>query len=555
MDADQFDRLARMWTIGGTRRRVLAAVTVMMPAGLAEKVGWARKSRKPRKKKKCKPRCKACKTCKKGKCRSSRNGTRCSGGTCFNGVCFGGSGKCTESPEGAVSLVTETTVNGQTLRATQTSQPLGEQGETAGNLDLTLGGDPLLTIETEGAGGSVTVTVTYGNAFGGIRRSRFTNDGQTVTGEIDGRAIQPLPTNGNPNQVQFADGGPPPTIDIDPDLARALDALIKQVHRAASDCDPARHARQYAVSPRLEKAATRRRKSKSGASRRNRVALHPEPREHPEDDFECLAHYALCNYDYNECVSGAAGGCALALFGYGICVAIALGVCILKAEDCRRGKRHNAPCCPVRCGGDPENSLFGSDPSCCEEDEACLDPRSNQSGCCPRGATPCGGQNCCRADETCSPDGSCCGAGSVLCGGVCCPNAGCLGGECCEAPNGVCGGQCCPPFSTCCGGQCCNGSCVGGSCCEPPARQCGNTCCDGQCCNGRCCPANQGCDPVNGLCVVRCGQFQRTCESLPGMPTCCLFDEECCQNGSCCPPGTECCFRGGWICSPNGCVQ
>jgi hypothetical protein len=511
MDADQFDRLTRHIGAGATRRALFAAVAALVPAGLVESVTWAKKHHHKHKKHK-----------HKGKGKGKDRTQDCAATSGDDGY--------------VISVGAETSYKGKPLRAQQTVQPLEDGGAVKSQLDLTLGGEALLAIGSESSGGVATVTLTYGDAFKGINRARFTNDGSTITGDIDGRAIVPLPADGDPSQAQFTDGNAPPDIQIDAKLAEAIDAVLKQAKQQAAQCDPAARQGQASASNahkapqgKAQSGKARHAKSAHRASSRTKAV-----RSHPENDAVCLALYIPCETGFAGCCAGAVAGCAASLFFAGICAAIGLGLCLVAGERCRRNIRHNAPCCPVACGGDPENLIFGEDPSCCEKGESCLDPNSNTSGCCPAGTYSCHGISCCQNGQTCSPDGLCCPAGKSSCAGVCCSDGACQGDFCCEGEHGSpCGGECCGPFDSCCGGHCCTGICNGNTCCTVGTLPCGSGCCSTVCCNGVCCPSGAECQ--NGSCVQICAPGENPC------------------RGQCCGGLTpDCC---SWGCGSNACTR
>ena len=468
MDDALFDRLTRHFSGGATRRTLLATLAALAPPGLLERTAWARKHKHKKHKK------------RKKKCKHPPCG-----------------GPCTVSDGNALSLISKRKFKGKSLSAAQTVQDLSESARAASQLDLTLGGAPLLSVATELAEGGVIVSVTYGNAFKGIKRARFTNDGSTITGDIDGRAINPLPADGDPNAATFADGGPPPDIQVDPDLAKAIEQLLQQAKQDAAHCAASRRAPM--------------------GSARERA-----PRAHPENSAACLALYIPCESAFAICLYGVGGGCAAALFGYPICVAIGVAACGYAALQCRKSIRYSETCCPVRCGGSDPLNVFGEDPQCCEKGETCLDPDSNQTICCPPGTSNCAG--------------------------ACCPNGRCLNnGFCCEDPSFICGNECCGGLGKCCGNQCCFGDCCGGSvcchgvcnggvCCNPGSFPCGTGCCDTVCCNNNttCCPA--GADCINNQCVQVC-----TVNEFPCKGACCSKAQytDCCDWGC----GTGACTR------------
>jgi hypothetical protein len=493
MDDARFDRLARLVGTNSTRRALLAAAAALAPAAAFRESASA--------KKKCDPPCGDCRKCVNTRCRPVPDGRKCRRGRCLDGRCVAGdTGDCAVSDDNAVSVVTEARFRDDTLRTVGTVQPFEDVGGTSSRIDVTFAGEPVLAIETERTPSALTVVVTYGDAFRGIRRARLTDDGTTVSGDIDGRAVVLPAGSSDPSELRFVDGEPPPDVKVNPDLMDAVAALLRQAEQGAKACAPEgselRAASAGQRGPSGKGRAGKRRRSQG----RRGAAVGAEA--NPEDDIECILLYIPCQSDLLSCEYGAATGCAGSLFFYVACALIATGICAVKAEQCRRTARHNAPCCPVRCGGDAEGEIFGSDPSCCEEGESCLDPASNLSACCPPGERGCGGE--------------------------CCPNGSCIGGSCCKPPTGsVCGTQCCAGFDRCCGGTtCCTGSCIGSQCCQTPSTVCGdrNCCRPGEtCCNGLCCAVGQVCDQTTNRC--------RDADPCPKQ----------CPNGECCPEGMVCC--------------
>jgi len=493
MDDDQFDRVTRHFSVGATRRALLGAVAGLIPSLEASaKKGHDVQSEKKKKKKK-KP-CRECQKRKKGRCRPAPDGTPCSGGTCTAGACRGGGGQCSVGGQTA-SLVTETQFQGKTLRLQQTANL-----ETSGTqAEVTLGGDFVLRQVTEIAAPGVVITMTFGPAFSGIDRVRLATDGQTVTGEIDGRAIQPLPVNADPSQMRFADGGPALDVQVDAGLAEAIKSLFQLAGQQSGSCRAARTARQ------IEAEAGR-------------------------GSPECLLAMGTCAADAFGCVKTAVGfttACS-AIFGpLGglVCGLVSTVYCAYTSADCLRDAGYGPDCCPIRCGGNVDN-ILGPNPLCCPEGKTCLDPNSNRE---------------------------CCAAGTSGCNGVCCPNGSCKEGICCTPGVGkICGNRCCPPLDTCCGGvTCCTGTCVGSGpvntrniCCPsvghyacPKNDGSSSACCpnDVVCCDGRCCGPGQACQ--NNQCVASC-------------PFTC--------NGQCCQQGDVCCGGGGpgsFCTSPSGCPR
>lgn len=522
MDPLRFDALTRSFGARLSRRTALGTLPALLGLGVVEDAAAKCNKKKP---------CGSCRRCKKGKCKKAKDGTRCAGGTCTGGRCRGGggSGTCTIDPAGnggsTVTLTKQTTVTGHLLRASQSVSPFSPDNGTASRLDVTLDGAPFLTITTTGQGRTVRASFEYGVAFGGIRRAQLSDDGTTLSGEINGRAIVPLPASADPASVRFADGNPPPTVTLEPDLAGALTRLLKAVSESVDDC-----------------------------AGREQVSA----RARPEASAACLALYIPCQTASTGCVAGVAGGCTAALFGYPVCVLAGLAACTYAGLQCRKSVRYSQTCCPVRCGGSDVLNVFGEDPSCCERDETCIDPRANDRGCCAPGFTACAGVNCCAADETCQSNGQCCPSGSRLCGEVCCPNGSCQNGQCCDFPNVTCGTSCCPPFSSCCGGRCCRGICTSGVCCVAPETYCNGRCCANNCCNGVCCAGGETCGGPNGSCARTCATGEYACPVFPGNPPCCKIgrsvggQQRCCPGvaatatakAGCCDFGLKCCSVG-----------
>ena len=528
MDANRFDSLARAVGAGTTRRLLLAAAAALAPARFLEATAWGKtkgdKKKVDNEKKKKKKACPPCKKRKKGKCKGTLpDGAACAGGTCSGGACVPGTGTCSGSAGNVVTGVANGTYAGQSLQATHTLQPFGTAGQTNSQLDFTLGGAPLLTVQTEGAGGVVTVTFTYGDAFSGIRRAQFTNDGSTITGEIDGRAIVPLPAGADPNSATFQDGGPPPDVQVDPNLQAAITAVWQQLDQSAGNCNAAASGVKGASGRHTSKSASRRNRSQAGSRRHQAGNIHAE--DHPENDAECLALYIPCETGYVGCMFGTAG-CAAFLFGAGICVAVVVVACTYAAGVCRRVVRLGPTCCPVTCGGNLDTANpFGEDPGCCEEGETCFDPHDSRSACCPPGES--------------------------ACGDACCPNGNCMNGFCCRPPQFACGNECCGGFARCCGGHCCTGDCCGNSlccaggtcnggvCCNPGSFPCGAGCCSNVCCNGNCCAP--GADCINNQCIQICTVNEFSCTPPSGV-------QRCCSNAL----YTDCC---SWGCGVNACTR
>lgn len=457
MDANRFDRLTRLFVRDSSRRSVIWFSTSGLVASLLGVTDAEAKKRKKRKKKKCKrPPC----------------------------------GPCTVSADGA-SLVVVSKLKKKPLRLQQHTNFASGARQT----DITFKGKSVLQITYEIAPPGMNATVTYGAAFSGINQARFSSDGVTITGDIDGRAIAPLPANAGPGQIVFADGGPPLAVQGDAKLVQAIQGLFSKAAAQAGACQLP-----------IERSA------KSAKS-----------------TFDCAKSHAVCLKEAAECeksvIEAATSACNIVpLFGPIVCGVVGTGYCAERCATCIRKAKYGPTCCPVRCGGDVED-LFGPDPLCCNGGETCVDPNSNRAG-------------------------GCCAAGMTGCGGECCPAGSCTNGFCCRTGVGsICGNQCCGPFDTCCGGRCCTGVCNGNICCVGNELPCGSGCCNGTCCNGSCCPSGQVC--CNGVCCpsgYACQSNQCVQVCSPGQIPC---------AGACCSGGQQCyrCPNGAQVCRSGPCIN
>lgn len=489
MDANSFDRLARRLSAGSTRRLLLVAASTLWPA--LDAVG--KKGRGKKKKRKCRPKCKECTKCSGKRCKPIPNGQACSRGQCRNGECIADA-TCSVT-ENTARLLTDGTFAGKLLRLQQT-MPLDPDaaGDKAGltQSELTLGGALLLRIVQEvgevGSQSVVITTVTYGAAFKGIGSARFVTDGQTITGEIDGRAIQPVDAGDDFSQVAFLTGGPAITVQVDPALVPAVQALFRKARGQASACQSAKRGR--------------------GGNARIIIA----------DPPACIAEMGKCATAAYECESAAIATALstcniVPLVGPIVCGVVGTGLCAKEAGDCFKAARYGSKCCPVACGG--SLSILGDWPLCCDEGQTCRDPQDNLV---------------------------CCNPGTSGCNGECCPNGSCVGNICCTPGVGkICGSQCCGPLDSCCGGAtCCSGTCNGGQCCPGPNYICGSQCCppDRACCpfahgccdEGEYCDANDQCATPVG-CTFMCGS--NCCHAELGHEVCCGSSNRCSSRLNC----------------------
>jgi hypothetical protein len=223
--------------------------------------------------------------------------------------------------------------------------------------------------------------VRLGAAFQGIKKGVFTSDGTVLEGVIDGRRIVPLPMDqGPPDSIEFADGNPPPEVQVDPGVREALTAINAQ---ASSEVDT--HA-----------PAVKSQFSTCGQCLN-----------------EALIQFDLCEFDAHARCSP-----SLALFLIGLILYLACR--IPASQECRNvyGQFLRQLC-------------FGPEGPCTRAGITLPTPSPAP---CPGGGFQCG-TVCCSEGELCCegvctpgpPFGGCCGAGvrcpinSTCCGRVCCP--------------------------------------------------------------------------------------------------------------------------------------
>jgi hypothetical protein len=349
-----------------------------------------------------------------------------------------------------------------TLLSTTTLAPGGDRTEST---IIKHAGTTLLRIDlTRPAAGNTEVRLGFGSAFHGIKHAKFTRNGKTMHGAIDGRRLAPFSVGTKPQSVRYADGRPAPLVRLPNNIGMAMTAVLDQGARQTQPCfrDLPRAAALSRATPFQTPPG---------------FCTNPGHMSAPASSPPCVSCKSHCTAAGMACVYGAAAGCAVACapfalffgFGYGVClaacIALADTVCVLNEVDCTTVCDQGAACCPVHCSV-----------RCCDQDETCLDPATGY--CCSPGLRPCGRRCCCEPRDTCA-DGLCCPESQIRCGNVCCVDAAsCVDGACCLAPSRVCGKVCCPPHRQCCSNVCCETQdrCVGGVCC-PPSRACGNICC------------------------------------------------------------------------------
>jgi hypothetical protein len=219
-----------------------------LPSLLARTAGAKKRQhhKHHKRKRRCRPACEACQSCIQKTCQPAADGTSCPGGTCRGG----GSEGCTLADDGTLLLNLATDVDAQTLRLVQTIQPFGASGASASRSELTLDGAPLLTIETAEDAATLTVTLAFGTAVTGVRQARLVNDGQTLTGTIDGQPIAPLSRADDPEALRLASGELPPELVLDPALETAIAALLTEAEQMARARQPPARASPRAAAAR-----------------------------------------------------------------------------------------------------------------------------------------------------------------------------------------------------------------------------------------------------------------------------------------------------------------
>jgi hypothetical protein len=392
---------------------------------------------------------------------------------------------------GVFTLVQAQALDGSSTRITET---------------ITISGLPYLTSQvTSTPDGASTADTTYGSAyFTGIGKDHYASDGKTLTGEVDGRAIVPVPVSPPPSSATFQDGKPPPSVTVDPGAQKAAAAVLTQGRADLGQCDA------------------------GGGTQSMRLLDQPGHLTDAPGSADCIGATAACLGVEAGCAAAAAIGCIASGPFYGLCLTAAAAGCLAGYLVCLVGidligGGVGAACCPVACGQ-----------RCCAGSETCLNTATGV--CCSAGTTTCGGLRCCNVPdpgngvvgETCiASTGTCCPNTQEVCGTQCCaPGSHCAtqGNECCAPGAAVCNGACCGRGEVCangacrcatpCGDTCCAGSdtCIDGACC-PSGMECGGTCCssgqtcvNGACacqpteanCGSYCCPGALGCGNPNG---------------------------------------------------------
>jgi hypothetical protein len=431
-----------------------------------------------------------------------------------------------------------------------------------------------------------TVSFSYGPAVSGLQSAALSVINGTLSGSVNQRALIPVQASAtlNESSIHFADGQPPPHVNLPANLQTDVQQLIAQAKTDLQACDKT-------AAVRLEDAPARHKiqldQHQVEGVTQGVVATDPGRNTivtgSADSDGPCSACGGSCADQWTICVVGAAA----AGFFCPPCGAAALAGCATEAAGCWAacfipfvGGCCKTPCAPFSCC-DPGQTCCGSD-FCCDAGQVCggniCCPESLPVGCnntcCTAGSTCCG-TTCCGPGTVCvDPDREVCCTSSLTCGksccstgqfcidathGLCCPNTTMIncGGECCSSA-----ARCINNSTTCCDGGliCGNECCANGEVCSPTGHcgfgtPCGDVFCGVAtpiCCSGVCCAANQIC--VSGKCRTGpCPAGQLPCPATPGQ--CCPRNFTCCAGKLCCDPTkTECCGPRG--CVPKGtCIQ
>ena len=242
----------------------------------------------------------------------------------------------------------------------------------------------------------------------GVRQSSGTFANGLVSAVVDGRSIVPAPLGTPPNAITFADGGPPPTLNIDPRLQHGVEELFELAHEQIERC---LSGSLQSISPNV--AAALDPPGHLSATQRNGTCHGCR--------ISCHTAFVTCAYTAYS-ISLLCGPFAI-LCGVGSTVAcyegelFCLGLC--NTTDI---------CCPVDCGG--HRQAVTTEPvdllptvGCCFANETCLD--RSRALCCAPGNPPCG-TTCCGPGTQCAPtvpNGTpsvCCSPANIGPLGTCC---------------------------------------------------------------------------------------------------------------------------------------
>ena len=463
-------------------------------------------------------------------------------------------GPCTVTRKGKSevrTLTSSTSANGFeiTLHQKQSTGPMQNEHDVS----IDVNGKPQFSVMRRKAGpggGPPALVITAGPVFGFQNLRLTSQDGRTLQGTINGRAIAPTNIEGGSklNGIQFADGQPGPSITENANLRNAIRQAFLKASQDAKQCFPSEPIAE--------------------GHRRNEITGEPgavyESPANAGFSKACLGCFNNCYSQYNDCAKQGAEDCAGPWWF--LCLpAYMATTCGPNQDSCENKCSYGPICCPVKCDNAPPSNGPGL---CCAAGNKCVDATNGYccpdgyntactSGfcvCCPGNQAVCNGL-CCAPGQACSKQGTCCPSASICHGECCTAGTKCLPGGCCLARN-VCG-------NTCCDGVCKNGKCT-------PAPSPGSICLTGVMINGKCCPSDLACgnvccpkgqacvDPKNGTCKkLQCSAGEAVCMSpMPnGSSTaiCCSGKNPTCCNGQCCKPGQTCCTgkKGVFGCHPQ----
>lgn len=458
-------------------------------------------------------------------------------------------------------------------------------------------------------GAAATVTLTIGTAFGYKGAHLTSKDGgQTLTGTIDGRAVEPFKI-GKGQKPIFVDGKPF-TATLSKDMKQALSAVSAKAAQDFASCKE--HAEE---GPRPPSPNTRTVRRPEGSKKFDGYSYGYDATRISSINLNalftpgCVQCAAGCDVslwdtlkDLAECVWG------IFTFQFGDCsdfvqLSTAQVMCLRRCNaksvchgqmcfgasggssvdpiaSCSRGEvciGHTGYCCPDGypnvCPGqfnkdlpNYESGIPGGDFNnlCCKKDTTCIIvPDSILSYCCPKNLA-CGPVSvnrgghgydvvdvpiyptCCKPGQVCAKNADPLAKGAP----ICCDPKQTRDEKCCQGT--WCGDTCCDKRVPCNGGKC-------GKTCLSGVRTSDGKCCDsGVACGKKCCPAGcadaatstckkaKACKGNEVLCTSRMAGSNATKE------VCCPGGAAC-FNGKCCPSGKTACAStktGKWGCWP-----
>ena len=466
-----------------------------------------------------------------------------------------------------------TTADHLALRVTSQLDAMSDGSSTTWT--ITRGANVVLSTASVWGNGFITTDVTYGPEFVGVQKATFREDGKTLAGSVNGRAIAPVALDKlNPRQAfLFADHTViPQATTSNPDTFAEVARLLKKASAEASsscvvtggirapDAAAKRAAsrlstvlwRSGAVTPPTgggdDSMARKGADQGAGASARAEGASAKEvvANDAPPAVPGTIANSPAVNdrtrqNDLLDWTTPACTHCETEVAKTFYCWGPWLPVCELDCFIPGNGCAENIcpissgigscdtghECCGSRCCGGAEvcgSATSGSNVSysqgyCCPKEfpVACGDMTA--ASCFPAGTKCCGNlRKGCTADTVCTHV-------TALSATCCAPSHVAKDGSCCDVP--TVDGVCCPAGQNVCNGACCLGACVNNQCCDGFNQQvCNGACCDGTCCGNSCCPSGRTCT-AQGTC---CGNGQDACGSV------------CCAAGTACAdPSTSRC--------------